>query len=125
VGWHEHDPDVFTGCERFFRPGYAANIVSSWIPALDGVVATLTAGASVADVGCGVDSVGRQGRRGRGSYGFSTLLCVPHAVSEHAVDALGSQAGERATRQVVTDAGFTRFRRAAQTPFNIVYEVRP
>ncbi len=53
VGWHEHDPDLFAGTERFFRPGYAANLVSSWIPALDGVQAKLEAGALVADVGCG------------------------------------------------------------------------
>jgi hypothetical protein len=53
VGWHEHDPDLFAGTERFFRPGYAANLVSSWIPALDGVQGKLEAGALVADVGCG------------------------------------------------------------------------
>jgi SAM-dependent methyltransferase len=53
VGWHEHHHDLFTGTERFFRPGYAANLVSSWIPALDGVQAKLEAGARVADVGCG------------------------------------------------------------------------
>src|SRR5256884_2864697 len=53
VGWHEHDDDVFSGCERFFRPGYAANLVASWLPALDGVQAKLNAGAAVADVGCG------------------------------------------------------------------------
>jgi SAM-dependent methyltransferase len=52
-GWHEHDGDLFEGTERFFRPGYAGNLVQSWLPALDGVVAKLTAGASVADVGCG------------------------------------------------------------------------
>ena len=53
VAWDEHDEDVFTGCERFFRPGYVANLVSAWIPALDGVQAKLAAGAAVADVGCG------------------------------------------------------------------------
>ena len=52
-GWHEHDPWLFQGTERFFRPGYAANLVSSWIPALEGVEATLKAGGLVADVGCG------------------------------------------------------------------------
>src|SRR3954452_7545776 len=52
-GWHEHDADLFTGTERFFRPGYAANLVETWLPALDGVVGKLTAGAAVADVGCG------------------------------------------------------------------------
>jgi SAM-dependent methyltransferase len=52
-GWHEHDADLFEGTERFFRPGYAGNLVSTWLPALDGVVDRLSAGAAVADVGCG------------------------------------------------------------------------
>jgi len=56
---------------------------------------------------------------------FSTLLCVPNALSQSGGFALGAQAGEAAIRQVITDAGFTRFRRAAETPFNLVYEVRP
>lgn len=53
MGWHEHEDGVFHGCEKFFRPGYAANLVSTWIPALDGVQAKLEKGARVADVGCG------------------------------------------------------------------------
>ena len=53
MGWHEHATGVFHGCEKFFRPGYAANLVSSWIPALSGVKEKLQAGAKVADVGCG------------------------------------------------------------------------
>src|SRR4029077_19154272 len=53
MGWHEHEEDVFHGCEKFFRPGYAANLVSSWIPSLQGLKAKLEAGARVADVGCG------------------------------------------------------------------------
>src|ERR1700689_522562 len=53
MGWHEHDDMVFHGCEKFFGPGYAANLVSSWIPALDDVKQKLEAGARVADVGCG------------------------------------------------------------------------
>jgi SAM-dependent methyltransferase len=53
MGWHEHADGVFHGCEKFFRPGYAANLVSSWIPALHGVQEKLEAGARVADVGCG------------------------------------------------------------------------
>ena len=61
---------------------------------------------------------------GRVYYNFSTLLCVPNALSQQGGYALGAQAGEAAIRRVVTDAGFTRFRRAAETPFNIVYEAR-
>ncbi len=53
VGWHEHTHDVHEGCERFFRPGYNAHLLSEWLPALDGVIAKLEQGASVADVGCG------------------------------------------------------------------------
>jgi Methyltransferase domain len=52
-GWHEHNTDVHLGCERFFRSGYTAHLVAEWLPALDGVTAKLTAGATVADVGCG------------------------------------------------------------------------
>jgi len=53
MGWNEHHSDVFHGCEKFFRPGYAANLVSGWIPSLDGVKEKLESGAKVADVGCG------------------------------------------------------------------------
>ncbi len=53
MGWGEHDPCLFRGTERFFRPGYANNLIASWLPALDGVVAKLERGATVADVGCG------------------------------------------------------------------------
>jgi 2-polyprenyl-3-methyl-5-hydroxy-6-metoxy-1,4-benzoquinol methylase len=52
-GWHEHVHDVHEGCERFFRPGYNAHLIAEWLPALDGVVEKLTAGARAADVGCG------------------------------------------------------------------------
>lgn len=60
IGWHEHDERLFTGVERFFRPGYAAHLVDEWLPALDGVVDRLRSGARVADVGCG--------------YGASTII---------------------------------------------------
>ncbi len=53
MGWHEHVDGVFHGCEKFFRPGYAANLVTSWIPSLQDVKQKLEAGARVADVGCG------------------------------------------------------------------------
>ena len=62
---------------------------------------------------------------GRVYYNFSTFLCVPSALSQTGGYALGAQAGEAAIRRVVTDAGFTRFRRATETPFNLVFEARP
>jgi ubiquinone/menaquinone biosynthesis C-methylase UbiE len=62
---------------------------------------------------------------GRIYYGFSTFLCVPSALSQDGGHALGAQAGEAAIREIVTNAGFSRFRRAAETPFNIVLEARP
>jgi 2-polyprenyl-3-methyl-5-hydroxy-6-metoxy-1,4-benzoquinol methylase len=53
VGWHEHHECLFRGTEKFFRPGYRANLVSNWLPALEGVTDKLEAGAKVADIGCG------------------------------------------------------------------------
>jgi SAM-dependent methyltransferase len=53
IGWHEHDHRLFVGTERFFRPGYQANLVAAWLPELGGVVDALQRGARVADVGCG------------------------------------------------------------------------
>jgi SAM-dependent methyltransferase len=220
MAWGEHDPGVFTGCERFFRPGYVANLLSSWVPAVTGLPERLAAGIPVADVGCGLgastrilaeaypastvrgfdshpesielarkatpdaglcdfavaraqdfpgtgyglvatfdclhdmgDPVGaaRHIRStlsedgiwlivepyagettadnlnpvGRLYYALSTFLCVPHAISEGADDALGNQAGEAPIAAVVRAAGFRTFRRATETPFNIVYEARP
>ena len=223
VGWHEHHHDLFAGTERFFRPGYAANLVSAWIPALEGVEAKLQSGAQVADVGCGHgastilmaqafprssfvgfdyheasveraraaardaglqdrvrfevapakgypgdgydlvavfdclhdmgDPVGAAahvletldpdgtwlivepyaGDRlednlnpvGRVFYGASTLVCTPASRDQEVGLALGAQAGEARLREVVTAGGFTRFRRATETPFNLVLEARP
>jgi ubiquinone/menaquinone biosynthesis C-methylase UbiE len=222
-GWHEHNDEVFAGCERFFRPGYLANLTAAWLPALDGVEDKLRAGARVADIGAGHGSstvlmatsfpkstfvgsdyhdgsvaearvratdagvadrvtfetagaqtfgggpfdlvttfdalhdmgdplgAARHVREsltpdgtwmvvepyagdtvadnlnpvGRVYYSFSTFLCVPNALSQAGGYALGAQAGEAAIRRLATDAGFTRFRRVAETPFNIVYEIRP
>lgn len=61
---------------------------------------------------------------GRMYYGFSTLGCVPNALPQSGDRALGAQAGEASLSEVARDAGFTRFRRATSTPFNVVYEVR-
>ena len=62
---------------------------------------------------------------GRAYYGFSTLLCTPSSLSQEVGLALGTQAGPQRIRDVVTAAGFTRFRSVASTPFNQVFEVRP
>ena len=223
VGWHEHDPDLFVGVERFFRPGYNAHLVSEWIPALEGVQAKLERGARVADVGCGLgastiilakafpnskfvgfdyhgpsierarerardagvgdrvrfevaaakafpgdhydliaffdclhdmgDPVGaaRHVRQalapdgtwllvepfandrveenlnpvGRLFYSVSTLVCTPASLAQEVGLALGAQAGEGRLREVLEQAGFTRIRRATETPFNLVLEARP
>ena len=223
MGWHEHADGVFHGCEKFFRPGYAANLVSTWIPSLQDTKAKLEAGARVADVGCGkgastllmakafpnsqffgfdyhdksIEAAREFARRdgvadrvrfeiakakefpggnydlvavfdclhdmgdpigaaahvrqslakdgtwmivepfandqlkdnlnpvGRVYYSFSTLLCTPCSRSQEVGLCLGAQAGEKRIRDVVAKAGFNRFRRATETPFNIVYEARP
>jgi SAM-dependent methyltransferase len=222
-GWGDHGHDVLEGCERFFRPGYNANLVAAWLPALEGVIEKLERGAKVADIGCGhgastilmaeafprstfvgsdyhdgsiatarsrAEAAGVPGRVtfetapaaqhsgdgydlvtmfdclhdmgdpagaarhvrellapdgtwmivepaagdrveqnfnpiGRVYYGFSTLVCTPASLSQEVGLALGAQAGEARIREVVEGAGFTRFRRAAETPLNFVFEARP
>jgi 2-polyprenyl-3-methyl-5-hydroxy-6-metoxy-1,4-benzoquinol methylase len=62
---------------------------------------------------------------GRAYYAFSTLLCTPASLSQEVGLALGAQAGEARIRDVVEAGGFTRFRRVAETPFNMVFEARP
>jgi len=223
IGWHEHDPSLFHGTERFFRPGYAANLVSNWIPALEGVEARLNAGAHVADVGCGhgastiimtqafpastfvgfdyhapsIEHARRMAKEagvgdrarfevaraqdypgkdydlvavfdclhdmgdpvgaaahvraslkpdgtwlivepyandrlednlnpvGRIYYSASTFICTPASRSQEVGACLGAQAGEARLRDVVTQGGFKQFRRATETPFNLVLEARP
>ena len=223
LGWHEHDTALFHGTERFFRPGYAANLVAAWIPALDGIEARLKAGAKVADVGCGHgastiimaqafpqstfvgfdyhepsiaharesakkagvadrvsfevasaksypgtdydlvtvfdclhdmgDPVGASAHVrkslnkdgswmivepfandklednlnpvGRIFYSASTFICTPASRSQEVGRCLGAQAGEKRVHGVVTEGGFSKFRRAAQTPFNLVFEAKP
>jgi hypothetical protein len=53
------------------------------------------------------------------------MLCTPNSLSQEVGAALGAQAGEARLKRVATEGGFTRFRRAAQTPFNLVFEARP
>lgn len=95
IGWAEHDAGLFRGTARFFRGGYLANLVPSWLPALDGVVDKLDAGARVADVGCG--------------FGHSTALMAeafPRSTfvgfDAHAgsIDAAGKQAAEAGNDQL-------------------------
>src|SRR6201993_1245735 len=152
--WGRHHTCLFCGTERFFRPGYQANINETWIPALDGVQQKLASGTRVADIGCGhgistlimakafpksqfcgfdlhpasiagdslvenINSVGRV------YYGFSTMICTPGSLSQEVGLALGAQAGERRLSEVLSSGGFTRIRRAAETPFNMILEARP
>ena len=69
IGWHEHDPELFLGAERFFGPGYRAHLVPDWIPALDGVEDKLRDGGMIADVGCG--------------HGVSTILMAHAYPQDH------------------------------------------
>jgi hypothetical protein len=62
---------------------------------------------------------------GRAAYSLSTLVCTPCALNQEAERVLGAQAGESGIREAVIDGGFTRFRRAAETPLNLVFEARP
>jgi SAM-dependent methyltransferase len=235
VAWGEHDKDLYPATERFFRPAYTANLVSSWIPALDNgkVEQRLKqqegGGPKVADIGCGygtstilmakaypnckfygfdnhpasIEYARKKAREeglgedriqfevasstnyplpprhadgydliaffdclhdmedpqgaathalkmlkkpdgvvmivepfandklednlnsvGRLFYAASTMVCVPASLSQNG-PALGAQAGEPGISKVVKAGGFKRFRRATQTPFNIVYEAKP
>jgi 2-polyprenyl-3-methyl-5-hydroxy-6-metoxy-1,4-benzoquinol methylase len=213
---------MFCAVGKMLRPRYAANIVSNWLPALDGVVPKLQRGASVADVGCGTgfstvlmakafpnsDFIGYAFHAGsleqaathaqehgvshntrfqlatakdygaknldlvtffdvlhdlgdppgaaehvfqslkpdgtwmlmepiagdhleqnlhpigRLAYGFSTMICVPTSLSQEVGMALGAQAGEARLTDVIKSGGFSRVRRAAETPFNMVLEAK-
>ena len=110
--WGAHDEHVLGGCERFFRPGYLNNLASAWIPALDGVEAKLTAGARIADVGCG--------------HGASTLL-LAEAYPESTVVGFDAHDGSvDAARKRASDAGLAdrvRFDVAAATTFSGTYDL--
>lgn len=98
--WGEHDPYMFEGCERLFRPGYLANLVQAWIPALDGVQEKLARGAKVADIGCGHGAstiILAQAYPNSRFYGFDV-----HPASIERARALAKDAGvaERVTFEV-------------------------
>jgi SAM-dependent methyltransferase len=222
MGWHEHEKGLFEGTERFFRPTYLANLVSSWIPALDGVETKLKAGARVADIGCGHgastllmaksypkskffgfdyhkpsvekarkkakeagvadrvkfevapakhfpgkdydlvaffdclhdmgdpvgaakhvkksltkggtwmivepfandDAAANHNPIGRIFYSASATVCVPCSLAQEVGMGLGAQAGPARLEKVARSGGFRHFRKAAETPFNMVFEAR-
>ena len=222
LSWGDHNTCLFCGTEKFFSPSYEGNLISSWLPALDGVVDKLQKGAKVADIGCGhaastiimakafpnstffgfdfhaasieqakerADSAGvanvsfavatakdypgndydfitffdclhdmgdpvgacshakdalkpdgscmivepfskdsleeNLNPVGRAFYAFSTMLCIPCSINQEVGLALGAQAGEKKLKKVISDGGFTKFRRATETPFNLILEARP
>jgi SAM-dependent methyltransferase len=223
VPWAAHTHDLFEGVERFFRPGYNTHLVADWLPALDGVVAKLEAGAKVADVGCGhgastiimaqafpnsefvgfdyhdasiaaarkaaaeagvadratfevaaaqsypgtgydlvcffdclhdmgdpdgaaahvrttladdgtwllvepyaFDSLAESlNPLGRLFYTSSTLICLPASLADEGRRGLGNQVPDARWDEITAAAGFSSLRRATETPFNRVFEVRP
>ncbi len=220
IGWGQHCNCLFCGVEKFFRPSYKGNLITNWLPSLDGVVEKLRKGARVADVGCGhgastmimadafpnsefvgidfhgpsIEHARRHGRSlpnatfetgraqdfagagfdlvtmfdalhdmgdpigatvharkalkpdgtlmlvepkagdtlaenlnpvGRVYYAFSAQVCVPSSLGQEVGAALGAQAGEARIAEVIRQGGFSKFRRAAETPFNVVLEARP
>jgi 2-polyprenyl-3-methyl-5-hydroxy-6-metoxy-1,4-benzoquinol methylase len=96
--------------------GAAAHVLSTLKPDGTWMIVEPNAGDSLED---NLNPVGRA------YYAFSTLLCTPASLSQEVGLALGAQAGEARIREVVLDGGFTRFRRVAETPFNLVFEARP
>jgi SAM-dependent methyltransferase len=222
LAWHEHNGCLFCGTQRIFRPAYNHHLVNDWLPALEGVIAKLQRGASVADVGCGhgastilmakafpnskffgydyhADSIAAARKSameagvsdrisfetgaaknfpdkgfdlicffdclhdmgdpvgaarhvskalapdgtwvivepfahdklednlnpvGALFYAASTAVCTPASLAQEVGLALGAQAGEARLKKVIMEGGFKRFRRAAETPFNLVLEAR-
>ena len=222
VSWGDHNSCLFCGTEKFFSPSYEGNLISSWLPAMDGVIEKLKNGAMVADIGCGHaastiimakafpnsqfigydfhdksieqakeraetagvsnitfevatakdfpgkeydlitffdclhdmgDPVGACAHAksalkpdgtcmivepfahdtleenlnpvGRAFYAFSTMLCTPCSLNQEVGLALGAQAGEKRLKEAITNGGFRHFRKATETPFNLILEARP
>ena len=222
VSWGNHNKCLFCGTEKFFSPSYENNLISSWIPSMEGVTEKLKKGVKVADIGCGhaastiimakafpnstfigfdfhEESIQQAKSRandagitnvsfevstaktfhgkdydfitffdclhdmgdpvgacthaknalkpdgtcmivepfangsleeninpvGRAFYAFSTMLCVPCSLNQEVGLALGAQAGEEKLKDAITAGGFSRFKRAAETPFNLILEARP
>ncbi len=221
VSWGDHNTCLFCGTEKFFSPSYEGNLITNWLPALDGVVEKLQKGAKVADIGCGHaastiimakafpnssfigfdfhkasieqakeraqntgltnvsfavatakdfpgndydfitffdclhdmgDPIGacvhtkaalkpdgtcmvvepfakdsleeNMNPVGRAFYAFSTMLCTPCSLNQEVGLALGAQAGEKRLKEVISKGGFTNFKRATETPFNLILEAR-
>lgn len=222
VSWGDHNSCLFCGTEKFFSPSYEGNLISNWLPSLEGVVEKLEKGAKVADVGCGhaastiimakafpnstfigydfhdksIEQAKDRARKagisnisfevatakdfpgkeydlitffdclhdmgdpvgacthaktvlksdgtcmivepfakdsleenmnpvGRAFYAFSTMLCTPCSLNQEVGLALGAQAGEKKLKEVITKGGFSRYKRATETPFNLILEARP
>jgi len=222
VSWGNHNKCLFCGTEKFFSPSYENNLISSWIPSMEGVTEKLEKGAKVADIGCGhaastiimakafpnstfigfdfhEESIQQAKSRandagvtnvsfevstaktfpgkdydfitffdclhdmgdpvgacahvkdalkpdgtcmivepfangsleenlnpvGRAFYAFSTMLCVPCSLNQEVGLALGAQAGEEKLKEAITAGGFSHFKRATETPFNLILEARP
>ena len=105
-GWHQHDLGVSTGCERFFRPGYNANLVSSWLPALEGVEAKLGVGAKVADVGCGLGASTRLMAQAYPRSRFTGFDYHPESIELARQKAKDAGLQDRATFEVAKAAAF-------------------
>nr|WP_321234580.1 class I SAM-dependent methyltransferase [uncultured Psychroserpens sp.] len=222
VSWGDHNSCLFCGTEKFFSPSYEGNLISNWIPSMDGVIEKLEKGAKVADIGCGhaastiimakafpnssfigfdfhaasIDQAKERAKDagltnvsfevstakdfpgsdydfitffdclhdmgdpvgacahtkaalksdgtcmivepfakdtlednlnpvGRAFYAFSTMLCTPCSLNQEVGLALGAQAGEKQLKEVISKGGFSKFKRATETPFNLILEARP
>ncbi|ARS27509.1 class I SAM-dependent methyltransferase [Sphingomonas sp. KC8] len=100
VGWHEHHECLFRGTERFFRPGYRANLVQSWLPSLEGVVDRLRGNAKVADIGCGA--------------GASTVIMAQAFPTSRFIGFDYHEASIKRAREAAKEAG---------DPANLIFEV--